>query len=212
MKKLIPVLLIVALVFSIQTVTFAASTSSSKTGVYYEIFVRSFNDSNGDGIGDLKGVTAKLDYLKGLGVKGIWLMPILESPSYHGYDTTNYYKVNPQYGTNADLKALVTAAHKKGIKVIMDLVLNHASTQHPWFSDAATNPDSKYRNYFVFATEDDDLDAQSAAGAGNAWHAAATGNYLGIFWSGMPDWNYNNPAVRAEMIKVGQYWLDPKNY
>jgi glycosidase len=210
MKKVVLLLFVFTLALSLTGISSAATTPSSKTGVYYEIFVRSFNDSNGDGIGDLNGVTQKLDYLKELGVKGIWLMPILASPSYHGYDTTDYYKINPEYGTTADLKALVAAAHKKGIKVIMDLVLNHASSQHPWFVDASTNPNSKYRDYFVFAGPDDDLTAQSAAGAGDAWHAAATGHYLGIFWSGMPDWNYNNPAVRSEMVKVGQYWLDPK--
>lgn len=210
MRKAIITLILLTLVVALSGISTAATAPKSKTGVYYEIFVRSFNDTNGDGIGDLKGVTAKLDYLKSLGVKGIWLMPITASPSYHGYDTTDYYKINPDYGTTADLKALVTAAHKKGIKVIMDLVVNHTSSQHPWFVDASTNPASKYRDYFVFATEDDDIDAQSAAGAGNAWHSAATGKYLGIFWSGMPDWNFNNKAVRTEMVKIGQYWLDPK--
>jgi glycosidase len=99
--------------------------------VYYEIFVRSFYDSNGDGIGDLNGVTEKLDYIKSLGVNGIWLMPITDSPSYHGYDVTDYNKVNPQYGTMEDFIKLTDEAHKRGIKVIMDFVINHTSSQHP---------------------------------------------------------------------------------
>ncbi len=108
------------------------------SGVWYEIFVRSWYDTNGDGIGDLNGVTAKLDYLKKLGVSGIWLMPINPSPSYHGYDVTDYFGINPQYGTMADFERLVKAAHKHGIKVIMDLVTNHSSERHPWFMAAQT--------------------------------------------------------------------------
>lgn len=106
------------------------------SGVFYEIFVRAFSDSDGDGIGDLQGVTDKLDYLQQLGIKGIWLMPINPSPSYHGYDVTDYYAVNPDYGTVDDLKTLLAEAHDRGIRVIMDLVLNHTSSKHPWFIES----------------------------------------------------------------------------
>ena len=118
--------------------------------VFYEVFVRSFSDSNGDGIGDLNGLIEKLDYLNDgdpattddLGVTGIWLMPIMQSPSYHGYDTTDYYTVNQDYGTNEDFKRLIDEAHKRGIKVIVDLVLNHTSNEHPWFVESASDPSS----------------------------------------------------------------------
>jgi len=104
--------------------------------VCYEVFVRSFYDSNGDGIGDLRGLTQKLDYIAGLGVDCVWLMPVAESPSYHGYDVTNYYRVEPDYGTNDDFKAFVAAAHHRHVRVLVDLVLNHTSSDHPWFQEA----------------------------------------------------------------------------
>jgi glycosidase len=176
-------------------------------GVFYEIFVRSFQDSDGNGIGDLNGITAKLDYLENLGVKGLWLMPINPSPSYHGYDVTDYYGVNPQYGTLADFHELTKQAHKRGIKVILDLVLNHSSSQNPWFIESAKDKKSPYRDWYTWA-EDKNLpmSGQSAAGS-KAWHNRGGSHYLGIFWEGMPDLNFDNPAVRQEMVKVGQYWL-----
>ncbi|OMF37818.1 alpha-amylase [Paenibacillus sp. FSL H8-0548] len=175
--------------------------------VYYEIFVRSFYDTNGDGIGDLNGVTAKLDYLKELGIGGIWLMPINASPSYHGYDTTDYYAVNPEYGTLEDLKKLLEEAHKRDIKVIMDLVVNHTSKEHPWFKEALANEDSPYRSWYTFAGPNEQVRADGAVG-GDPWHSYGSLNYLGIFWEGMPDLNFDEPQVREEMIKIGQYWLE----
>ena len=176
------------------------------SGVYYEIFVRSWYDTNGDGVGDLNGVTAKLDYLQRLGVSGIWLMPINPSPSYHGYDITDYFAINPQYGTMADFERLVHAAHKRGIKVILDLVINHTSNRNPWFL-AARAPHSRYHDWYTWAQPDTDLKAISATG-GFAWHALPDGqHYLGVFAPVMPDLNYDDPAVRAEMIKVGRFWL-----
>ncbi|GMK45765.1 alpha-amylase [Paenibacillus glycanilyticus] len=177
--------------------------------VYYEIFVRSFYDASGDGIGDLNGVTAKLDYLQQLGVGGIWLMPVNPSPSYHGYDVTDYRAVNPDYGTLEDLKKLTDEAHKRGIKVIMDLVVNHTSTEHPWFKEAIANPDSKYRSWYHFAGADEDAKADGAVGS-NPWHVSADGKskYLGVFWEGMPDLNFDNADVRQELVSVGQYWLE----
>lgn len=175
------------------------------SGVYYEIFVRSWYDTNGDGIGDLNGVTAKLDYLKSLGVSGIWLMPINPSPSYHGYDVTDYYGINPQYGTLADFDRLLVAAHKRGIKVIIDLVINHTSDRHPWFT-AARDPASRYHDWYSWSKPATDLHAVSATG-GPVWHALGSQHYTGIFSAEMPDLDYDTPAVRREMVKVGRYWL-----
>jgi alpha-amylase len=185
----------------------SAGIQQKSQGVYYEIFVRSFSDSNGDGIGDLNGITAKLDYLKDLGIKGLWLTPINPSPSYHGYDVSDYYGVNSQFGTLDDFHQLTEQAHKRGIKVIIDLVLNHSSSQNPWFIDSAKGINSEHRSWYTWA-EDTDLSTsgQSAVG-GQAWHLLNGSNFLGIFYEGMPDLNYDNPAVRHEMVKVGQFWL-----
>ena len=175
------------------------------SGVYYEIFVHSWYDTNGDGIGDLNGVTAKLDYLQSLGVSGIWLMPINPSPSYHGYDVTDYEAINPQYGTMADFERLLSEAHKRGIKVIIDLVINHTSNEHPWFR-TAQDPHDPHHAWYSWATPGTDLAAHSAAGD-KAWQALPDGrHYLGIFSPGMPDLDYDNPAVRQAMVDVGRFW------
>ena len=185
----------------------SAGTTQAPSDVYYEIFVRSWYDSDGDGTGDLNGVTAKLDYLKSLGVDGIWLMPINPSPSYHGYDITDYEAINPQYGTMADFERLLREAHQRGIKVVLDLVINHTSDESPWFK-AAQDPHSPYRHWYEWATPATDLKAISATG-GPLWHALPDGDhYLGVFVAQMPDLDYDTPAVRAEMIKVGRFWLD----
>jgi len=174
--------------------------------VFYEIFVRSFFDSNGDGIGDLKGLIQKLDYLNDgdpqtntdLGITGIWLMPIMASPSYHGYDVTDYYQVNPQYGTNDDFKRLMAEAHKRGIRVIVDMVLNHTSSQHPWFIESQ-DPSSPKRDWYVWS----DTEPQQSG-----WHPGKNGGYYyGYFGDQMPDLNYKNPAVTAEMDQVIRFWL-----
>ena len=149
-----------------QAPTGESTSGPPASGVYYEIFVRSWCDSNSDGIGDLNGVTAKLDYLQSLGVSGIWLMPINPSPSYHGYDITDYYGINPQYGTMADFQRLLEAAHERGIKVIIDLVINHTSALHPWFI-AANNPQDPHHDWYNWATSGTDLDA--------LWDAYVTG-------------------------------------
>jgi alpha-amylase len=180
--------------------------SAPPSGVYYEIFVRSWYDTNGDGIGDLAGVTATLDYLQSLGVSGIWLMPINPSPSYHGYDVTDYYAINPQFGSMADFERLLSEAHKRGIKVIIDLVINHTSSEHPWFK-AAANAHDPHRDWYSWAKPHTDLRAISATG-GPAWHALGTQHYEGTFTGAMPDLDYDTAAVRAEMIRIGQFWLD----
>ncbi|THD09000.1 alpha-amylase family glycosyl hydrolase [Rhodanobacter lindaniclasticus] len=178
---------------------------AASSGVWYEIFVRSWVDTNGDGIGDLNGVTAKLDYLQSLGVSGIWLMPINPSPSYHGYDVTDYRGINPEYGTLADFDRLLAEAHKRGIRIIMDLVINHSSSEHPWFK-AARDPASPYHDWYQWSNQHTDLDAISATGS-PAWHALGKQHYLGIFVDQMPDLNFDNPAVRKEMIDIGRFWL-----
>lgn len=173
--------------------------------VFYEIFVRSFNDSDGDGIGDFQGIIEKLDYLNDgdsttnsdLGVKGIWLMPFNESPSYHGYDITDYYATNPDYGGIEDLEKLLEEAHKRGIKVIMDFVMNHSSNQHSWFTKSANNTDS-YRDWYLWQSSD----------LGNNWHYRNGDYYYGIFWSGMPDLNYQNSSVKDKMFDITNYWLN----
>jgi alpha-amylase len=172
--------------------------------VFYEIFVRSFRDSNGDGIGDFNGVTEKLDYLQNLGVKGIWLMPVNPSPSYHGYDVTDYYAVNPDYGTMEDFQRLLGEAHRRDIKVIIDLVLNHTSSQHPWF-ESAQMPDSKDYDKYVWS----DYNPGTPGPLGNpAWHQANNGQYYyAVFDETMPDLNYNTPAVREESKKIASFWL-----
>lgn len=217
-KKIVSLVSVLALGSSLAACSGSKDEQASQqSNVYYEIFVRSFADSNGDGIGDFNGITAKLDYLNDgkpgegddLGVDGIWLMPINESPSYHGYDVTDYEKVNPEYGNLEDLKNLTEEAHKRGIKVIMDLVVNHTSSQHPWFLDSAAGKDSKHRNWYVWAEDQGrDTNGSSAAGASAAWHEKNGSHYLGIFWDGMPDLNFDEPEVRKEMIRIGKFWLD----
>ncbi len=179
--------------------------------VFYEIFVRSFYDSDGDGIGDFNGITAKLDYLNDgkpettsdLGVTGIWLMPINPSPSYHGYDVTDYLAVNPEYGTMEDFKNMVNEAHARGIRVIIDLVLNHTSRDHPWFV-ASRDPASEYRDYYVWVDENPGYNGPWGQ---KVWIAHSTGYYYALFWDGMPDLNYTNPAVTEEMNAVVSFWL-----
>ncbi len=169
-----------------------------RDAVFYEIFVRSFHDTDGDGIGDFNGITQKLDYLQELGITAIWLMPIHPSPSYHGYDVTDYYAVNPEYGTMDDFKRLLEESHKRGIRIIIDLVLNHTSSQHKWFKEANNDSNSKYRGFYVWSETD----------PGNGWHPGNHGYYYGYFWEGMPDLNYTNPEVTAEMLKVTDFWLN----
>lgn len=185
--------------------------------VFYEIFVRSFYDSDGDGIGDLKGVIQKLDYLNDgnpetkddLGVTGIWLMPVHPSPSYHGYDVTDYRAIHPDYGTMEDFRTLMEEADKRGIKVIMDLVVNHTSSEHPWFKEAAADNQAEKRDWYIWAEEQGKEPAgSSAAGSGNPWHEKNGAHYMGTFWGGMPDLNFDNPEVREEMKAAGKFWLE----
>lgn len=170
---------------------------------YYEIFVYSFCDSNGDGYGDLDGVTSKLDYIRDMGYTGIWLMPICDSPSYHGYDVRDYYKVNSKYGTLEDFGELTQAAHERGIKVITDLVVNHTSSSNQWFVNSVNSrngvqgADAKYRDWYNYS---------STERAG--YHKNGSVYYEGRFDGGMPDLNLDNEDVRAEIDNIIKFWLE----
>lgn len=179
--------------------------------VFYEIFVRSFFDSNGDGIGDLQGLIDKLDYLNDgnpetdtdLGIGALWLMPVMPSPSYHGYDVTDYYDTHPEYGSLDDFKQLINAAHERGIRIIIDLVLNHTSREHPWFQ-AALRGEQPYRDYYLWSEEDP---GYASPIGGPAWHPSETGYYYAAFWGGMPDLNLENPKVIEEIESITRFWL-----
>ncbi len=181
----------------------------------YEIFVRSFYDSDGDGIGDLKGLISKLDYIndgdprssRSLGARCIWLMPVAESPSYHGYDVSDYYRVHHEYGTNADFHRLIGAAHRRGIRVLVDMVLNHASAKHPYFQAALRDTSSPYRAWFRWsATEPPDLNPWGQSN----WRQSPVRDewYYAFFCCNMPDLNYSHPPVVAEAKKIARFWLD----
>lgn len=169
--------------------------------IFYEVFIRSFQDSDGDGVGDINGLIQKLDYLQSLGIRGIWLMPMMESPSYHGYDVVDYYSVDEEYGTKEDFLRLIDEAHKRDIRVIIDLVLNHTSSEHPWFIESKM-PDSDKRDWYVW---------EDSKPSGPGWHPSGSAYYYGIFWEGMPDLNYENPEVSAAMLDVVRFWLEDMN-
>jgi len=185
--------------------------------VFYEVFVRSFADSKGgpladDGIGDLRGLIERLDYLNDgdprtdsdLGVTALWLMPITDSPTYHGYDTTDYRTVEPDYGTNQDFEDLIAACEARGMRVIVDLVLNHCSDRHPWFQ-ASRDPASDKRVWFIW--RDDDPGYTGPWGQ-PVWHRAGDDFYYGLFWRRMPDLNYEHAPVTEQMLDVTRFWLE----
>ena len=213
LKKLLKVMLIVILSSTLMLGCNGAKENTKQKNydgrVFYEIFVRSFNDSNGDGIGDLNGVTEKLDYLKSLGVNGIWLMPINASSSYHGYDVDDYYSINKDYGTMKDFENLIKEAHKRNIKVIMDLVLNHTSVNNKWFKSAKESKNSPYRDYYIWSN---DMSLKSKTSSMNTKCWSQNGNkqelYYSVFWSGMPDLNYDNDKVFNEVKKITKYYLN----
>jgi glycosidase len=177
----------------------------ARGAVFYEVFVRSFADSNGDGVGDFNGLTSKLDYLKELGVDALWLMPVFESPSYHGYDVVDYEKVDSEYGTQEDFDRLLREAHQRGIRIVVDFVLNHSSSKHPWFVESASSPTSPKRDWYVW--RQDNPGWTQPWGGGPVWHQKGDAYYYGIFWGGMPDLNYRNPEVRAEVKRLASLWL-----
>ena len=184
----------------------------------YEVFVRSFQDSDGDGIGDIPGLISRLDYINDgnprtrtdLGARCIWLMPVAESPSYHGYDVTDYYRIERDYGTNEDFKRLMAESHRRGIRVLVDMVLNHASSEHPFFQAALRDPASPYRAWFRWSpTRPTELNPWGQSN----WHKSPIRDewYYGFFWGGMPDLNYTHRPVMEEAKKVARFWLEEMN-
>ena len=184
-----------------------------QNAIFYEVYPRAFYDSNRDGKGDLRGLTQKLDYLQWLGVDCIWLTPIYPSPMMDdGYDISSYIDVHPDFGTLTDFKNLVLGVHQRNMRIIMDLVVNHTSDQHPWFQSARSNPDSPYREYYVWS--DTDQLYQEAriifqdTETSNWTRDAVAGKYFWHrFYSSQPDLNYDNPMVQKEMFRVIDFWL-----
>ena len=238
MKRLLTIFLLLAMVFSMFGCTGASTTESTNATVntepgeviildagtpvptqtnnraFYHIFVGSFSDSNGDGIGDLRGIIERFDYLndgddasgKSLGIEGIWLSPIHPSPSYHKYDVKDYYAVDPKFGTEEDLKELIRLCKERNVQLILDLVINHTSSQHSWFikfreAHVTGNTSDPYYEYYSYASDQ----------SGNATFCALNGTseyYEGNFSHEMPELNFDNPQVREEMVKVAKYYLD----
>ncbi|MBW9114797.1 alpha-glucosidase [Rhizobium cauense] len=180
----------------------------------YQVYPRSFADSNGDGVGDLEGIISKLEYLKALGIEIIWLSPIYASPmDDNGYDISDYSAIAPEFGTLADFDRLVADAKSRGIGIIMDLVVNHTSDEHPWFIDARSSTDSAYRNYYIWrkpAENGAPPNALTSSFGGSAWTLDPITNeyYLHLFSRRQPDLNWENPSVREEIYKMMNWWLD----
>lgn len=186
-------------------------------GIYYQIYPRSFRDSNGDGIGDIRGIIEALDYLNDgnpstttdLGVNGIWITPLTPAPTDHKYNTTDYYGIDPEYGNMKDYEELLKEAHKRGIKVIMDFVVNHVSASHPWYQDALKNPNSQYRDYFRWIKADTKgYNVNAKPWGRKVW--VKKGDYYNyeLFEDIVPDLNYDNPKVREEVKNIAKFWMD----
>ncbi|MBX3444121.1 MAG: maltose alpha-D-glucosyltransferase [Planctomyces sp.] len=185
-----------------------------KDAVFYQVYVRGFQDSTGDGIGDLRGLTQRLDYLADLGVTCLWLMPIYESPlKDDGYDIADFLKIDPRIGTVSDFETLCEAAHARGIRIIADLVLNHTSDKHAWFQEARANPDSPKRNYYVWSDTDEQYQNvriifRDTEPSNWTWDPVARQYFWHRFFSHQPDLNYDNPEVRREILDIVGFWLD----
>jgi oligo-1,6-glucosidase len=185
-----------------------------KEGVMYQIYPRSFQDSNGDGVGDIRGIIQRLDYLESLGVDIIWLGPVYESPNDdNGYDISNYYKIHPEFGTMEDLEELLEGLHSRGMKLIMDLVVNHSSDEHEWFQESRKSKDNPYRDFYHWRPPAEDGGPPynwKAFFGGDAWeYDELTGAYyLHLFTKKQPDLNWENPKLREEIYKMMRFWLD----
>lgn len=184
-----------------------------KYAVFYELSIRAFKDSDGDGRGDLRGLTEKLDYLQTLGVDCIWIMPIYPSPLRDdGYDIADYYSVDPAYGSLDQLKVLIEAAHQRNIRIIMDLVLNHTSDEHPWFQASRADRNSPYRDYYVWNDDDKKYAGvriifSDVEKSNWTWDEKAGQYFWHRFYSTQPDLNFDNPKVQEEMLNVVRFWL-----
>lgn len=185
-----------------------------KKATVYQIYPRSFKDSNGDGIGDIRGIIEKLDYIKCLGAALIWLTPMYVSPQRdNGYDIADYYQIDPVYGTMEEFELLLKEAHRRGIRIIMDMVLNHTSTEHEWFKKAVSEPDSPYRDYYFFRDPKPDGSVPNnwiSRFSGPAWKKEEKSGqyYLHLFEETQADLNWENEAVRAECIKILKFWAE----
>jgi len=185
-----------------------------KDAIFYEVSVRAFNDRNDDGHGDLEGLTQKLDYLRELGVDCLWLMPIYPSPlKDDGYDIADYYNIDKTFSTVEDFKGLLEAAHQRGIRIVMDLVLNHTSDQHPWFQAARADRSSPYREYYVWSDTDQNYKEAriifvDTEPSNWTWDEKAGQYYWHRFYESQPDLNYDSPKVQQEMLKIARFWLE----
>ena len=182
-----------------------------KGKVAYQIYPKSFKDSNGDGVGDLKGVTEKLDYLQDLGIDILWLSPVYKSPFIdQGYDISDYYAIDPLFGTMEDMEELIAEGKKRGISIIMDLVVNHCSSHHEWFQKALADPDGPYADYFYFIESDKEPNNWESYFGGSVWEPVPGTNkyYLHSFHKDQPDLNWQNPVLREEIYKMINWWLD----
>lgn len=184
-----------------------------KKAVVYQVYPKSFNDTTGSGVGNLAGITEKLDYLKELGITVIWLSPVYESPGDdNGYDISDYEQIDPAFGTMEDMEQLIAEAKKRGIYIVMDLVVNHTSDEHEWFEEAKSSRDNPYRDYYIWRDPVDGgvpNDLQSTFG-GSAWeYSEETGQYyLHLFSKKQPDLNWENPAMRQDVYQMMNFWLD----
>ena len=185
-----------------------------KDAVFYEVHVKAFQDSNDDGVGDFPGLTTRLDYIQDLGADCLWLLPFYPSPLRDdGYDIADFQEVSPLYGKMADFETFITEAHRRGLRVIADLVVNHTSDKHPWFQSARSAPDSPYRDYYVWSDTDQRYrDARiifvDTEKSNWTWDSDAKAYYWHRFFSHQPDLNYNNPAVQTAMLDAMRFWLD----
>ena len=182
-----------------------------KGKVAYQIYPKSFKDSNGDGIGDLKGITQKLDYLEKLGIDILWLSPIYKSPFIdQGYDISDYYAIDPLFGTMEDMEELIAEGKKRGISIIMDLVVNHCSSHHEWFQKALADPDGPYADYFYFIESDKEPNNWESYFGGSVWEPVPGTNkyYLHSYHKDQPDLNWQNPVLREEIYTMINWWLD----
>jgi len=209
-----------ALLAGVATACFSPEKPALKWpyGVKYEIFVMSYADGDGDGKGDLKGLTARLDEIKDLGVNGLWLMPVMPSDTYHKYHVIDYKNIDPDYGTIEDFKKFISEAHARDIKVITDFVINHTGNNHPWFLEAQKSKDNPFRDYYVWANKDSirgqihkngkTLDSDNL----RKWHAvqgdSTAEQYYGYFNGLCPDLNLDNPEVREQIVDIARFWLD----
>lgn len=184
-----------------------------KESVVYQIYPRSFKDSNGDGIGDIRGITQKLDYLKELGVDVIWLSPIYESPNDdNGYDISNYQAIMKEFGTMEDFEVMLSQAHKRGLRIVMDLVVNHTSDEHPWFVESRKSKENPYRDYYIWREGKDGGEPNNwgSCFSGPAWEydAATKMYYMHLFSKKQPDLNWDNEKVREEVFRMMNWWVD----